>query len=214
MLQDIYYDTKKNRKGTKRSQFALPSPLQLRGAPADMISKLAKKAAENPQQQDTRKNGAAVASIRIQRDLDNLCGLTAKVTVPDPNHLLNLEVTYSPPDGVWRGGSFHFAIRFPETYPIEPPKVVYVGPHRMWHPNIEGEADKQEWGVCISILRADWTAVLGLRDVIFGIEMLFFEPNIDDPLPGVAKEAAQHMKNSEQQFIRKTQSWMKGSYVA
>lgn len=175
-----------------------------------MISKLAKKAAEAPQ--DAAKK-AAVAPIRIQRDLDNLDGITAKVRVPDPNNLMLVDVTYSPPDGIWVGGTFHFSVRFSDEYPHVPPKVFYLGPHRMWHPNIEGEAEKQEWGVCISILRADWTPVLGLRDVVFGIEMLFFEPNIDDPLPGVAKEAAQHKKNNEQQFIRKTQSWMQGRYI-
>lgn len=176
-----------------------------------MISKLAKKAAENPQ--DAKKK-TAVASIRIQRDLDNLAGITAKVTVPDPENLLHVFVSYSPPDGVWYGGTFDFSVRFTEEYPHVPPKVYYLGPFRMWHPNIEGDDGKSEWGVCMNILRADWAPVLGLRDVVFGVEMLFFEPNIDDPLPGVAKEAAQQKKTNEQAFIRKTQSWMRGKYVS
>lgn len=174
-----------------------------------MLSKRAKQAATNPSE---GKSHALVAATRVQRDLDSLSGITAKVDMPDPKNLLNLLVSYSPPDGVWAGGSFNFGIRISEEYPHEAPKVVYLGPYRMFHPNIEGDENKSEWGVCLNILRADWKPVLGLRDIIFGIEMLFFEPNIDDPLPGVAKQAAQVLKDNKEKFKRTTQSWMRGAY--
>lgn len=176
-----------------------------------MISKIAKKAAVATT--ESKPSTSATAMSRIQKDIDCLEGLLAEVRIPNRDNLLNIDVTYSPKFGVWNGGTFHFALRFPEDYPYCPPRVFYLGPNRIFHPNIEGDEGKVEWGVCISILRADWKPTMGLRDVVLGIEILFAEPNIDDPLPGVAKEAAQLLKNDEHRFIQKTQAWMRGRYI-
>lgn len=175
-----------------------------------MLSRLQKKKAENP----TERTGTVqTASLRIERDLENLLGTTAKVEIPDKQNLLVLGVSYQPPDGVWKGGLFQFRITFTEEYPHVAPKVYYLGPNRIWHPNIEGDADKSEWGVCLNILRKDWTPVLGLREILFGLEMMFFEPNIDDPLPGTAKLAAQMLKDNAQEFRAKAKRWMAQNYV-
>ena len=159
------------------------------------------------------------ASVRVERDLGNLDGTSAKVEVPDPKNLQILHVTVKPPDGVWRGGTFHFKLLFPDQYPHEAPKAYYLGPTRLWHPNIEGDATtrdgqpKTEWGVCLNILRKDWRPVLGTRDIVFGLEMMFFEPNVDDPLPGTARLAAQQLHDKPRDFERKAVQWMKGNYV-
>ena len=175
-----------------------------------MLSRLAKKQVENPQEQG--RATAQTASMRIERDFMNIEGTSAKVEIPDKNNLLALFVTVSPTTGIWAGGTFKFVLNFPHTYPIEPPKVLYLGPSRLWHPNIEGEAEKKEWGVCLNILRADWTPVLGLREIIFGLEMMFFEPNLEDPLPGTAKEAARQMRDDPKGFERRAKQWMRGNY--
>jgi ubiquitin-conjugating enzyme E2 M len=175
-----------------------------------MISKLSKKA----QVKDKGPaNQAQTAAIRVDRDLANLDGITAKVAVPDPKNPLEIFVTVQPLDGIWIGGTFNFRINVPDDYPHNPPKATYLGPTRLWHPNIEGDADKTEWGVCLNILRKDWRPVLGVRDIVFGLEMMFFEPNLEDPLPGTARQAAQQMKDDVRGFERKAKSWLRGQYV-
>ena len=175
-----------------------------------MISKRSKEAAV---QMNTPQQSTVTASIRVERDLANLDGTSAKVKVPNAKNLQVLNVTVNPPDGTWLGGEFNFRLNIPDQYPHEPPKATYLGPTRLWHPNIEGDDDRSEWGVCLNILRKDWRPVLGIRDIVFGLEMMFFEPNIDDPLPGTAKQAAQQLKDDPRNFSRKAQSWMRGNYV-
>jgi ubiquitin-conjugating enzyme E2 M len=173
-----------------------------------MITRMSKKAAVG----GTTNKSVETASIRVERDLGNLDGTSAKVTVPEKSLTL-LHVTVRPPDGIWRGGEFNFSLRFPDAYPHEPPKAFYLGPTRLWHPNIEGDADKTEWGVCLNILRKDWRPVLGVRDIVFGLEMMFFEPNIDDPLPGTARLAAQQLHDNPRAFEKKATQWAKGNYA-
>jgi ubiquitin-conjugating enzyme E2 M len=159
------------------------------------------------------KEKVETAAIRIDRDLANLDGTSAKVTVPNPKDLKVLNVCVTPPDGIWLGGKFNFRLNFPDQYPHEPPKCTYLGETRLWHPNIEGDADKTEWGVCLNILRKDWKPVLGVRDILFGLEMMFFEPNLEDPLPGTARIAAQQLKDAPAAFQKKAGQWVKGNYA-
>jgi ubiquitin-conjugating enzyme E2 M len=175
-----------------------------------MISKLSKKAAVKDNAPVVQ---AQTAAMRVDKDLANLEGVSAKVSLPDKKNLLVLNVTVTPLDGIWLGGTFNFRINVPDDYPHTAPKATYLGPNRLWHPNIEGDADKSEWGVCLNILRKDWRPVLSIRDIVFGLEMMFFEPNMEDPLPGTAREAAQQLKDAPREFERKTKNWMKGNYV-
>lgn len=48
---------------------------------------------------------------------------------------------------------------------------------KIFHPNIEVNG-----AVCLNILREDWNPVLSLNSVIIGLQLLFTEPSIDDPL--------------------------------
>ena len=68
--------------------------------------------------------------------------------------------------------------------------------------------------MCLNILRKDWKPVLGVRDILFGLEMMFFEPNLEDPLPGTARQAAQQLKDAPGAFQKKAVQWVKGNYVA
>lgn len=175
-----------------------------------MLTKLAR----NAELKDKNQCTVNTAAMRITKDLANLDGTSVAFTQkPDPSNLQKLLVTVKPPDGLWAGGTFHFRIDFPNSYPHDPPKATYLGPQRLWHPNIEGDADRTEWGVCLNILRKDWKPVLGTRDIFFGLEMLFFEPNIDDPLPGTARQAATHLRDDPKGFGKKAQQWVKGNYV-
>jgi ubiquitin-protein ligase len=154
-----------------------------------------------------------VADIRAERDMSNLEGLSCKITPTKPGKFREFRVVVKPPQGsIWHGGEFHFRINIPDEYPTAAPTVRYIGPTRLWHPNIEGDADKTEWGVCLNILRKSWTPVMGLKEIGFGLEMMFFEPVPEDPLPGTARLAAQQMHDDPKGFERKTQQWMRGIY--
>ena len=84
-------------------------------------------------------------------------------------------VTVTPDSGLWKNASFEFEAKVPKAYPHEPPKVRCVTP--IYHPNIDWEG-----AVCLNILRKDWKPVLDLNAVIYGLIMLFYEPNANDPL--------------------------------
>lgn len=77
---------------------------------------------------------------------------------------------------------------------------------QVYHPNIDFEGH-----VCLNILRQDWTPVLNLNSVLFGLMTLFLEPNPDDPLN---KEAAKLMIEKPSEFERNVRSSLRGGYVA
>ncbi|KEG10859.1 ubiquitin-conjugating enzyme E2 [Trypanosoma grayi] len=165
-----------------------------------------------------------VAILRIKKDLDNLDGIRSKVEIPDPQNMLRMKVTVRPPyPSIWHGGLFDFLLEFRDDYPYEGPKVRYLGPHRIWHPNIEGDeftedeggakgVVKVSWSVCLSF-QTEWKPTLSLRDIIIMIEMLFQDPNPDDPLHGTSKQAAQMMKDDPVRFREKARRWMQGLYT-
>ncbi|RNF11152.1 ubiquitin-conjugating enzyme E2 [Trypanosoma conorhini] len=165
-----------------------------------------------------------VAILRLKKDLDNLDGIRSKVEIPDPCNLLRMKVTVKPSyPSIWQGGIFEFALEFREDYPYEGPRVRYLGPYRIWHPNIEGDefsdteggvrgGVKHSWGVCLSF-QTDWKPTMSLRDIVVMLELLFQDPNPDDPLHGTAKQAAQMMKDNPAGFREKARRWMQGFYI-
>ena len=187
-----------------------------------MIRKAAQRAKEEKESGDLKPPKANVAHLsavmRVKKDLEHLDGIVVKL-LSFNEQTLEMLLQYSPLYGIWQGGTFDFRLVFPEDYPNGPPKLTYLGPTRMWHPNIEGDPGQTEWGVCLSLLKIGvvedgWTAVRQLRDVLFGLQLLFDENsiNIDDPLPGTAKEAAQHLKNNPRDYVAKAKRWMQGNY--
>eukprot|EP00762_Andalucia_godoyi_P002581 ANDGO_03285.mRNA.1 hypothetical protein len=138
------------------------------------------------------------ALIRVQKDLVDLKTETPsyKVTFPSKDDLLHFNVVFRPVDGFYCGGAFSFTVAVPETYPHDPPKVHCVTTP-IFHPNIDTEGN-----VCLNILRAEWKPVLSLQHVLFGLELLFAEPNPDDPLN---KEAAELLRKDKNAFARQVQ---------
>ncbi|GBG32099.1 Ubiquitin-conjugating enzyme family protein [Hondaea fermentalgiana] len=114
--------------------------------------------------------------IRVQKDVSELDGGDcAKANFPNPNDLMNFQVIVSPDDGYWKGYRYTFQFTVPDMYPHEPPKVKCL--EKIYHPNIDLEGN-----VCLNILRADWKPVLDINAVIYGLIVLFVQPNADDPL--------------------------------
>ncbi|GAA5879456.1 hypothetical protein JCM8547_008149 [Rhodosporidiobolus lusitaniae] len=128
---------------------------------------------------------------------------TMKTNFPSSEDLLNFELTITPDEGMYKGGSFKFTFAINNNYPHEPPKVKCVP--KIYHPNLDLEGN-----VCLNILREDWKPVLNLNAVMVGLQYLFLEPNADDPLN---KDAANDLRQNRDRFTQNVLKSMRGGYV-
>jgi len=93
-----------------------------------------------------------------------------------------------PPDSPFEGGVFFLAIHFPPDYPFKPPKVKFTT--RIYHPNIN-----KSGGICLDILKDQWSPALTISKVLLSICSLLTDPNPDDPLVAeIANEYKKHPK--------------------
>ncbi|KAK9477747.1 ubiquitin-conjugating enzyme E2 [Lipomyces japonicus] len=151
-----------------------------------------------------RKKKVTAAQIRVQKDLTELSlPPTIKTFFPDPDDLLNFQVTIEPDEGLYQGGKFIFSFVINNNFPHEPPKVKCT--QKIYHPNIDLEGN-----VCLNILREDWKPVLNLNAVLVGLQYLFLEPNAADPLN---KEAAKTLQANRENFKRNVRVSMQGGNV-
>jgi len=137
------------------------------------------------------------ATLRLMQDLSSheerfTPGVKLHV---DPNDLLHPTMTVTPKEGYWFGASFKFRMDFPKSYPIEPPTVTCLT--KIYHPNIDFSGR-----VCLNVLRADYSPVITLTQVLIGMLHLFYEPNPDDPLN---IPVASLMETNRAQFEKKRQ---------
>lgn len=117
--------------------------------------------------------------------------------------MMHLGLSLSPPEGPYHPGTFHFSISIPDGYPHSPPKVHCNT--KVFHPNIDLEGH-----VCLNILRQDWKPVLTLSAVLYGLQLLFLEPNADDPLNSEAAEALKAGGVAWERLVTRT---LRGGYV-
>jgi len=150
------------------------------------------------------KGQTCAADLRLRKDLGelDLGSTTATVDLPDPENLREFTITLTPVEGFYCGASYVFKITVPTAYPHEPPKALCLT--KVFHPNID-----EEGKVCLNILRADWKPVLTMKAVIFGLELLFIEPNPDDPLN---KAAAKMLREDKRLFQQTVTRYMRGQY--
>jgi len=151
------------------------------------------------------KGRTPAAQLRAQKDIaefSTVPGIT--VFFPDPNNIMSFVVMIKPSDGLYKSAEFKFSVNIPTSYPYDPPKVLCETP--IYHPNIDTEGH-----VCLNILREDWTPVLNLGSVLFGLMTLFLEPNPGDPLN---KEAAKLMIEKPAEFEKNVKQALRGGWVA
>ncbi|KAG8087175.1 hypothetical protein GUJ93_ZPchr0010g9210 [Zizania palustris] len=143
--------------------------------------------------------------LRLHKDIAEL-NLPKSTRICFPNgkdDLMNFEVTIRPDEGYYVGGKFVFTFQVLPAYPHEPPKVKCKT--KVYHPNIDLEGN-----VCLNILREDWKPVLNVNTIIYGLNLLFSQPNDEDPLN---HEAAAVLRDSPEKFERYVQRAMAGGYV-
>tara|TARA_A100001011_G_C14221649_1_gene804644 strand:+ start:949 stop:1398 length:450 start_codon:yes stop_codon:yes gene_type:complete len=93
-----------------------------------------------------------------------------------------------PKDSPYEGGVFYLMIDFPQDYPFKPPKVVFTT--RIYHCNINSSG-----GICLDILKDQWSPALTISKVLLSICSLMDDPNPDDPL---VPEIAELLKNDKE----------------
>jgi ubiquitin-conjugating enzyme E2 A len=135
----------------------------------------------------------SLARRRLMIDLKNLQkdtpeGITAQ---PDPNNILHWtgEVR-GPSETEWEGGVFKMVLDFPESYPIEPPKVRFLT--KLFHPNVYPDGN-----VCVDVLQNNWTATSDVLSILISIQVLLTCPNPNSP---ANKEAGQLLADNPQQY--------------
>ena len=119
--------------------------------------------------------------LRLEKDLDELSYRRCErdfarseinVHKDDDSVLLpNVRVLVYPLKGPFMGGRFEFDLKIPENYPYSPPTVHCLT--RTLHPNICFYTGRVEFSI---LSRAGWRPVLGINDVILGLQLMFLEP--------------------------------------
>ena len=102
---------------------------------------------------------------------------------PSGDDIFNWDATIMGPESsVYEGGIFSLSIIFPSNYPFKAPKIKFIT--RIYHPNINSAG-----GICLDILKDNWSPALTISKVLLSICSLLDDPNPDDPLvPDIADQ--------------------------
>jgi len=90
-------------------------------------------------------------------------------------------VIFGPADSPYAGGVFKLLIHFPTDYPFKVPHIEFKT--KIYHPNINSSG-----GICLDILKTQWSPALTISKVLLSILSLLTDPNPNDPLvPDIAQ---------------------------
>lgn len=142
-----------------------------------------------------------MSSKRITRELNELQKDPPSNCSAGPaneNDIFDWKATIIGPEGSpYAGGLFHLVIQFPPDYPFKPPKVQFVT--KIFHPNINSNG-----GICLDILKDQWSPALSISKVLLSISSLLTDANPNDPLvPDVARLYVQN----RQEYDRIAREW-------
>ncbi|KAK8795646.1 hypothetical protein WA158_000303 [Blastocystis sp. Blastoise] len=102
-----------------------------------------------------------------------------------------------PKDSPYAGGVFFLNITFPSDYPFQAPKVSFAT--KIYHPNINSSG-----GICLDILKNEWSPALTISKVLLSICSLLTDPNPDDPL---VTDIARQYKEDIKAYNATAQEW-------
>lgn len=104
---------------------------------------------------------------------------------------------FGPADSPFQGGMFSLSIRFPSDYPFKPPIVTFKT--KIYHPNINASG-----GICLDILKSQWSPALTISKVLLSILSLLTDANPDDPL---MPEIARIYRNDREAYNATAREW-------
>lgn len=104
---------------------------------------------------------------------------------------------FGPVETPYENGIFHLDIRFPSDYPFKPPKINFIT--KIYHPNINTSG-----GICLDILKNNWSPALTISKVLMSICSLLNDPNPDDPL---RSDVAALYKNKRQEYEKNAREY-------
>lgn len=111
-----------------------------------------------------------------------------------------------PSDSPYHRGVFYLDINFPEDYPYKPPKIRFNT--KIYHPNINSGG-----GICLDILKDQWSPALTISKVLLSICSLLTDPNPDDPLvPSIAELYINNREEYNMQARAYTLQFASGAY--
>uniref|UniRef100_A0A7R9W3Z6 UBC core domain-containing protein n=1 Tax=Pseudictyota dubia TaxID=2749911 RepID=A0A7R9W3Z6_9STRA len=117
---------------------------------------------------------------------------------PVGDDLFNWQATImGPADSPFQGGVFALNIRFPADYPFKPPKINFTT--KIYHPNINASG-----GICLDILKDQWSPALTISKVLLSICSLLTDPNPDDPL---VPEIAHIYRTDREKYDETGRAW-------
>jgi ubiquitin-conjugating enzyme E2 D len=95
---------------------------------------------------------------------------------PIDDNFYNWQATImGPENSPYEGGLFYLNIAFPQDYPFKPPKIHFTT--NIYHCNINSSG-----GICLDILKDQWSPALTISKLLLSICSLIDDPNPDDPL--------------------------------
>eukprot|EP00753_Platysulcus_tardus_P013457 PLAT3681.3.p2 GENE.PLAT3681.3~~PLAT3681.3.p2 ORF type:complete len:148 (+),score=45.21 PLAT3681.3:60-503(+) len=117
---------------------------------------------------------------------------------PKGDDLFNWMATImGPDDSPYAGGVYFLDIHFPPDYPFKAPKIHFTT--KIYHPNINSSG-----GICLDILKDQWSPALTISKVLLSICSLLTDPNPDDPL---VPEIATLYKNDRPGYVATAREW-------
>jgi len=80
-----------------------------------------------------------------------------------------------PADSPFNGGVFQLSVQIPESYPMQPPKIMFITP--VYHCNVSDSGQ-----ICLDVLADSWSPGLTVLKTIEEIRIMLSNPNTNDAL--------------------------------
>lgn len=150
-----------------------------------------------------------MATVRIKKELELFTKdpPTNCSAGPIDDDIFRWQATImGPSDSPYQGGVFYLEINFPPDYPYKPPKIRFNT--KIYHPNINSSG-----GICLDILKDQWSPALTISKVLLSICSLLTDPNPDDPLvPSIAELYIHNREEYVMQARAYTLQFASGAY--
>lgn len=146
------------------------------------------------------------AKRRLMKDLRIVRTDSDRTIFAEPleNDLMTwIAVILGPEATPFEGGTFSLVLRFPETYPQDPPRIKFVS--EMFHPNIYPNGE-----LCLDILNNRWSPSYDVLAVLISIQSLLNDPNVKSPANA---DAAQLFSTDVHAYTRRIKESVERSWM-